>query len=181
MIVNSYIQNIETFKYGHNVEIGCYNRIGDNVKIGNNVVIGHHCIIDENVTIGDNVTIENYVLLKKFTVVGNDTFIDSYVRSSGYNQIGSNVTIRYGATIAKEVTICDGSFISPNVMTIYSSHEGKGIPGTIIGENAFIGTAAVIGPGVTIVKDVVIGAMAYVSKNCDEKGIYVGVPAKMKK
>ena len=178
-IVNSHICDVETFQFGKNFKMGSYNRIGENVLIGNNVRIGHHCIIDEGVVIGDNVVIENYVLLKQNTKIGKNTFVDSYVRSSGNNSIGNNVTLRYGATIARAVEVCDNVFISPNVMTIYVTHEGKQIVGTIIKDNAFIGTAAVIGPGITIGKGVVIGAMAYVSKSCIEKGTYVGVPAKL--
>jgi acetyltransferase-like isoleucine patch superfamily enzyme len=118
------------------------------------------------------------VLLKKDTKIGKNVFIDSYVRSSGENEIGNDVTIRYGATIAKEVIIKDRVFISPNVMTIFSTHEGKFIKETLIDSMAFIGTAAVIGPGVKIGKKVVIGSMAYVSKDCLEPGTYIGVPAK---
>ncbi len=167
-----------TFDCGEGVDIGNYNRIGKNVSIGAGSKIGHHCIIDDNVTIGKNVVIENFVLLKSDTVIGDDTFIDSYVRSSGSCRIGDRVTIRYGATIAKKVTIESDAFISPNVMTIYSTHEGVGVPGTLIGAKAHIGTAAVLGPGIRITPGVVVGAMAYVSKDCLEKGIYVGVPAK---
>ena len=177
-IVNSHICDIDTFKFGHNFKMGSYNRIAENVTIGNNVKIGHYCIIDAGVVIGDNVVIENYVLLKENTKIGNNTFVDSYVRSSGNNTIGNNVTLRYGATIARAVEIRDRVFVSPNVMTIYVTHEGKQVMGTLIDKNAFIGTAAVIGPGITIGENVVIGAMAYVSKDCIEKGIYVGVPAK---
>ena len=178
VIVNSYIADISTFNCGENVEIGNYNRIGKNVTIGAGTKIGHHCIIDDWVVIGSNVVIENFVLLKNETVIGDNTFIDSYVRSSGNCKIGNNVTIRYGATIAKEVIIEDGVFISPNVMTIYSTHQGEGVPGTLIGAKSHIGTAAVLGPGIKIMPEVVIGAMAFVSKSCLEKGIYVGVPAK---
>ncbi len=178
-IIDSHICDVETFHYGKNIKIGCYNRIGNNVTVGDNVKIGHHCIIEDDVVVGDNVVIDNYVLLKPETRIGNDTFIDSYVRSSGDNTIGNNVTLRYGATIARAVTIEDGVFISPNVMTIFSTHKNEKITGTIIRKNAFIGTAAVIGPGITIGEGVVIGAMAYVSKNCIEKGTYVGVPAKL--
>lgn len=177
VIVNSYIADMNTFNCGENVEIGNYNRIGRNVTIGEGSKIGHHCIIDDNVTIGKNVKIDNFVLLKRETIIGNNTFIDSYVRSSGTCKIGNNVTVRYGATIAKMVTVEDEAFISPNVMTIYSTHEGRGVPGTLIGKKAHIGTAAVLGPGIMIAPEVVIGAMAFVSKDCTEKGIYVGVPA----
>ena len=151
-------------------------------KIGKNVKVGHFCVIEEDVFIGDNVTIENYVLLKKGTVIGDNCFIDSYARSSGNNIIGNDVTIRYGATIAKKVTLQDGVFISPNVMTVYSQPDGSESEGTLIKKNAFIGTAATVGPNVMIEEGVIIGAQAYVSKDCKSKfGIYTGVPAEYKK
>ena len=156
------------------------NIIHPSFKHGANFKVGNFCIIDEGVVVGDNVTIENFVLLKKGTRIGNNVFIDSYVRSSGNNSIEDNATLRYGVTMAKEVIVRKNAFISPNVMTIYSTHKGQPVPGTVIGERAHIGTAAVIGPGVKIGPDVVIGALAFVSKDCLEPGIYVGVPAKLK-
>ena len=154
--------------------------IHESFKFGVNFTIGKFCVIEDDVIVGDNVDIGHYVLLKKGTRIGNDTSIDSYVRSSGQNRIGKNCTIRYGATIAKDVFICDGTFISPNVMTIYSDPSGHhGIP-TYIGENVFIGTAAVINSGITINNNIVIGAMSYVNMDCKKMdGIYVGQPAKL--
>ena len=145
---------------------------------GKNFEIGNFCTIEEDVVIGDNVKIENYVLLRKGTIIGHNTFVDSYVRSSGANIIGNNVTLRYGCTIAKEVVIRDKTYISPNVMTIFSNEKGESEGEIIIGKNVFIGTAAVIGSGVTIGHNVIIGAMAYVNKNCLDGGTYIGVPAK---
>jgi len=156
------------------------NIIHESFKHGDNFRIGHFCIIEEDVVVGDNVNIQNYVLLKKGTKIGNDVYVDSYVRSSGDNKIGNNVTLRFGATIAREVTIGDGVFISPNVMTIYSDHAGKAMPGTEIGDGVHIGTAAVIGPAVYIRDRAVVGAMAFVKANADldADGIYIGIPAK---
>ena len=85
------------------------NIIHPSIKYGKNFKIGNFCIIEEDVVIGDNVTIENYVLLKKGTVILDDVFIDSFVRSSGRNLIGNNVILRYGCTIAKEVSIYDNA------------------------------------------------------------------------
>jgi len=151
-------------------------------KYGKGCTIGNFCVIEEDCIIGDNVKIGNYVLLKKGTVIGNNCYIDSYVRSSGDNKIGNNVTIRFGATIARKVFLEDDVFISPNVMTVYSKHDGEQSSKTLIKKGAFIGTAAVIGPNVTIEEGVVIGAQSYVSKNCEtNNGIYTGVPAKFKK
>jgi len=156
------------------------NVIHTSFKHGENFSIGNFCLIEEGVVVGNNVHIENYVLLKKGTTIGDNVFIDSYVRSSGDNYIGNDVILRYGATVAKKVFIEDGAFISPNVMTIYSTHTKKSIPGTIIGKNAYIGTAAVIGPGIRIGEKVIVGAMSYANRDCLEAGVYVGVPAKQK-
>jgi len=145
---------------------------------GENFKIGNFCIIEEGVVVGSNVTIENYVLLKQGTVIGDNVFIDSYVRSSGKNKIGSNVILRYGTTIAKEVIIEDDVFISPNVMTVYSSPTSEETFQTTICKGAYIGTAAVIGPGIQINPKVIVGAMSFVNKDCPETGIYVGIPAK---
>ena len=154
------------------------NVIAASAKFGKNCKVGHYCVIEEDVIIGDHAIIENYVLLKKGTVIGDNCFIDSYVRSSGDNIIGNFVTIRFGATIARKVELEDDVFISPNVMTIYKKHDGSESSKTLIKEGSFIGTAAVIGPNVTIEKEVVIGAQSYVSSNClKRRGIYVGVPA----
>jgi len=162
------------------MEFGKFCDIADDFRHGMNFKCGSFVKIEKDVVVGDDVTIENYVLLKSGTRIGNNVFLDSYVRSSGDNKIGNNVTLRFGCTIAKEVTVEDNVFISPNVMTIYSLHTGEKITGTVIGNGSHLGTAAVIGPGIKIVSNSVIGAQAYVSKNITESGIYVGIPAAKK-
>ena len=154
------------------------NLIADDFKHGKNLKIGSFCIIQEGCEVGDNVIIENFVLLKKGTIIGDNVFVDSYVKSSGSNRIGSNVTLRFNATIAREVIVEDDVFISPNVMTIFSTHRGEKKGGTVIGKGSFIGTNAVIGPNVTIGEGTVIGALAYVGKDCEPNSVYVGIPAK---
>ncbi len=154
------------------------NIIHPSFKHGKDFKIGNFCIIEEGVEIGDGVELQNYVLLKKGTKIGNNVYIDSYVRSSGINKIGNNVTLRFGCTVAREVTVEDNVFISPNVMTIYSAPDGTKMPGTIIGEGTFVGTAAILNGGITIGKNVIIAAGAYIRKNCREGETYAGSPAK---
>jgi acetyltransferase-like isoleucine patch superfamily enzyme len=155
-----------------------FNKVHYSFKHGKNLKIGYFCVIQNDVIVGDNVKIENFVLLKSGTRIGNDVFIDSYARSSGNNHIGNNVTLRFGSTVARNVFIGNNTFISPNVMTIFSTHKGEQSKGTNIGNNVFIGTNAVIGPNVKINDDIVIGSMAYVVHDCIIKGIYAGIPAK---
>ena len=158
------------------------NYIHPSFKHGKNFKIGKRNIIHENCEVGDNVQIRSFVELRPETKIGNNVYIDSGVRSSGENMIGNNVVLRYGAIIARKVTILGGrkkkpTYISPQVMTIYLTHKHKKQGGTVIGHRAFIGTNATIGPAVKIGDDVVIGAKAYVNKDCPE-GIYVGIPAR---
>ena len=156
---------------------GC-NFIAEDVKIGRGVTIGNFCVIEKEVEIGDDTSIGHFVYLAKGTKIGNNCKIDNYVRMSGMCCIGNDCTIRYGATIARRVTVKDNTFISPNVMTIYTDAQGKAMPGTVIGPNAFVGTAAVISGGIIIGSQVVIGAMSYVNRNCIEPGNYFGIPAR---
>lgn len=159
------------------------NHIHPSFRHGRNFKIGKYNVIHENCRVGDDVQVRSYVELRPGTVIGDHCYIDSGVKSSGQNSIGSHVVIRYDAIIAREVTVESGTkdkptFISPQVMTIYSTHEHEKRGGIVIGSGAFIGTSAVLGPAVKIGPGVVIGTNAYVNKDCLESGIYVGVPAR---
>ena len=155
------------------------NQIHPSFKHGKNLKMGYFNVIEEDVIVGDNVDIQNYVLLKKGTRIGNDCYVDSYFRSSGDNEIGNNVTLRFGSTIARKVFVRDNVFISPNVMTVYSLPDGSKSKVTVIDEGCFIGTAAVLAPDIAIVGGSIIGANSFVNKSCHERGVYAGNPAKL--
>ena len=154
------------------------NEIHESFKHGNNLKMGYFNVIEEDVIVGDNVDIQNYVLLKKGTRIGNNCYVDSYFRSSGDNEIRNNVILRFGSTIARKVVVGDDVFISPNVMTVFSLPDGSKSAETIIGDNSFIGTAAVLAPNIVIEKGCIIGANSFVNKSCEKRGVYVGNPAK---
>jgi len=165
-------------KEGQMVEIGEHCIIDDGANFGANVKVGHFCIIEEGCVIGDNTRIRNYVELRRNTQVGAYCYIDSGVKTSGDCTIGDGVTLRYNAIIARGVTVEEGCFVSPNVMTIYSTHEGEARPGTVIGADSHIGTNAVIGPGVHIGRGAVVGALAFVNQDVEDGQIVVGIPAR---
>ena len=172
----------EKMKLHHNPESG-YKQVGTNLihesfLYGKNFKIGDYCIIEEGCIVGDNVDMQNHVLLKKNTLIGDDCYVDSYFRSSGDNKIGNGCTLRFGSTIARKVWLGDNVFISPNVMTVYSLPDGTKSQQTVIRNDCFIGTAAVIAPNITIEPGCVVGANSFVNKSCHERGIYAGNPAK---
>jgi acetyltransferase-like isoleucine patch superfamily enzyme len=149
------------------------------VRFGKKLKFGYFNIINKSVVVGDNVNIQNFILLKEGTTIGTNCYIDSYCRSSGDNNIGNGVTLRFGSTIARKVTIGDNVFIAPNVMTVYSLPDGSKSRGTIIEKDSFVGTAAVISPNIRISEGTVIGTNSFVNKDCKEKGVYVGNPARL--
>lgn len=162
---------------GKNVKIGASTIIEDDVVIGDNVIIENFCILKNGVRIGNDTHIKNYVELRSNTIIGNNCELDSRVSSSGNCVIGNNVTLRYDSIIARGVEIGDGTYVCPRVMTNNLNTGHKAIGGAKIGKDCFIGTNAVLQYGITLGDKVVIGSMAFVNKDCEEGGTYIGIPA----
>lgn len=151
--------------------------IDPEARLHESVEVGPFCVLGR-VTIGERTRVRAFVELRDETVVGADCYIDSGVKSSGQNVIGDRVTVRYDAILARGCVVGDDTFIAPQVMTINLDHLGNEIGGATIGQRCHIGTAAVLHPGIEICDDTIIGAMALVTRDCDEPGVYVGVPAR---
>ncbi len=102
--------------------------------------------------------------------------------------IGKNVFINMGCKFQDQggIYIGDGTLIGHNVVLATLNHamepdrRGTMIPKPIhIGENVWIGSNAVILPGVTVGNGAIIAAGAVVSKDVPENTIVGGVPAKV--
>lgn len=155
------------------------NIVHPSFNYGNNFKIGHFNVIGENVSVGNNVEICNFVLLKKDTKIGNDCYIDSYVLSSGACTIGNNVILRYSSIVARNVIIEDDVFFTAGVKTIFLDHKRSMTKRSlVIKKGSFFGDNAVIMGGITVAENCIIGACAFVNKDTDPNGVYVGVPAK---
>ena len=149
------------FRHGEGLKLGKYNHIHGGVEVGNDV------------------TIRSNVELRRGTIIGNGCYIDSGVKSSGGCEIGNGVTIRYDAIIARNVVIEDDVFIAPQVMFINIPFKGRKRRGpTLVCKGAQIGTNTTIDDGVKIGPGVIIGAKAFVNRDCIEPGVDVGVPAR---
>ena len=82
------------------------------------------------------------------------------------------IEIQEGATIAQEAYLCTGThdFNDPSLQLITKP--------ITVGKNAFIGTRAMILPGVCIGDRVIVGAMSVVPKDVPDHQIVAGNPAK---
>ena len=126
--------------------------IGDKVSISQGVWIDK----PHNISIGDNVVLSRDVL----------------ITSGGGVSIGKNSMIGYGTKILS----ANHKIPEERDKSVrFSGHIFKEV---IIEDDVWIGCNCVILPGVIIKKGSIVGAGSIVSKDLDEYGIYVGVPAR---
>lgn len=151
----------------------------------NSVIQNPKCLIRgrKNIYIGKNVFIRCYARIET---------IKSYEGQIYYPElrIGDGVNIEQSLHLicSNKVLIGDNVVISSNVFISDCNHimtdlkvpilkQGLERKETIIGRSTFIGTGAIIMPGVCIGEHCVIGANSVVTHNIADYSIAVGIPA----
>lgn len=106
--------------------------------------------------------------------VGKDFAVNrgSFIDGKGGVTIGDHVLIGPYAVIASS----GHAFDNPDLPILYQLERREPV---VIGDDVWIGSHAVILPGVTIGDRVVIGAGAVVAKDIESKSVAVGTPAKV--
>ncbi len=161
------------------MKIGRFNDIHSNFKHGENVSVGSFNVILKDVSVGVNVDIQHHTLLKNGTVIGDDCYVDSYVLFSGNCKIGNNVFLRYRTVIARNVIVEDNVFFTAGVKTIYLDHSAKATPKPLIIKSGnYFGDNSIIMGGITVAENCVVGANAFVHRDTEPMGVYVGTPAR---
>lgn len=125
--------------------------------------------------------------MDKKVKMGKHSYVDGYINLSSYGwekiEIGSYCSIAHHVTINTDVGhdyTKISTFPFKELMGIGDSntiHKGN----VKIGNDVWIGTGAIIMPGVTIGDGAVIGAFAVVAKDIPPYAIVVGNPAQIKK
>lgn len=104
--------------------------------------------------------------------------------------IGDHSGIGVNCSIHGPLTIGDNVMMGPEVVVLTNSHrfdkvdipmnmQGTDSDPVVIGNDVWIGTRAIILPGVTIGSGVIIGAGAVVTKDIPDFAVVGGVPAKI--
>lgn len=151
--------------------------------------------VGENVFLSDKASYYNCANI----VIGNNVRVDDFcVLSAGVGgiEIGDYVHIAaYSALLgAGKITLRDFSGLSSRVSIYSSSDDYSGLSMTNpmvpeeyknvthadvnIGRHVIIGAGSVVLPGVALEDGVAVGSLSLVTKNCEEFGVYSGVPAK---
>ncbi len=111
------------------------------------------------------------------------------VRFGGVDiELGDDVFIGVDCHIESPCEIGAGSDLAPRVVILTATHEigpsrSRAVEPPLvlpvwIGQGCWIGAGVTILPGVTIGNGVVIAAGAVVRKDCQDNGLYAGVPAR---
>jgi len=141
----------------------------------------HGAIIGENCIFNSSCTITNF-----------DTNYGKYLKITKGLILGNNCSINRECLFnnTDNVTIGNNVFIAPRVSIITHTHKvGDSLQRAgaadrspvIIGNGCWIGTGAIILPGVTIGDGCIIAAGAVVTKDCEPNGLYAGNSAVRKK
>ena len=112
----------------------------------------------------------NNVHIGKNSLIGRNCHL--YACKGGKIHVGDNVKVSFDTSVVSSTH----KIGSPN------QRVGKSVYKDVyIGDGCWIGMRTVILPGVKIGKGCVIGGGTVVVKDCEDNGLYVGVPACRKK
>jgi sugar O-acyltransferase (sialic acid O-acetyltransferase NeuD family) len=108
-------------------------------------------------------------LISKYAKVGKGNIICAGVVINPDFCMGDHSHINIGSTIGHDVSLLDYVTVMP----------GSRISGNVtLKSNSVVGTGATIIQGLVIEEDVIIGSGAVVTKNTEQNGVYIGIPAK---
>lgn len=124
--------------------------------------VGKNCYFQDHIYIGNGKDIE----------IGDHCHINEYVKLD-------NVKIGNYVMIARYVTFL-GKIHETSAINIPMLMQGqKPVQQTIVEDDVWIGTNAIILPGLHLRKGTIIGAGAVVTKNSEPYSVMVGIPAKI--
>ncbi|MHC4316872.1 MAG: DapH/DapD/GlmU-related protein [Planctomycetota bacterium] len=122
-------------------------------------MIHHTAIVDLTAKLDYSVKVGEFVIIRPNVV------------------LNSGVVVKARATIGEGVHVGEDTFIGPHSCICVWDTDGSHKPG-LIGKDVYIGTGAIILPGVKIGDHVTIAAGSVVTRHCLEPGIYMGSPCR---
>ncbi|MGN0014328.1 MAG: CatB-related O-acetyltransferase [Candidatus Gastranaerophilaceae bacterium] len=142
-----------------------------------NQLFGTKYPLNSTNTLEENVLLDKSVVLMSHIKIGYGTYLRRDVFVDDYTEIG-----RF-CSIANDVVIAPSEHPLQNFSTHPISYDVENYPGketkTIIGNDVWIGTRAIISKGVTVGDGAVIAANAVVTKNVPPYAVVAGVPTKI--
>lgn len=142
----------------------------------------HPSALCETTKIGPNTRVWAFAHILPGATIGDDCNICDYVFIENDVVVGNRVTIKCGVQLWDGLRIADDVFIGPNATFCNdkfprSKMYQEKVPITVVEKGASLGANCTILPGITIGRDVMVGAGAVVTRSVPAKAIVVGNPA----
>lgn len=137
--------------------------------------VGENSIREKLVQLYDTLSLRQFTAIdpsaqvSKTAKIGTSTYVGKNVAINAQAVIGCGVIINTQATIEHECRIEDFIHIAPNAVLSGNVHVEK---------KTFVGANSVVKQNTKITSDVFVGAGSVVVKSIEEKGIWLGNPAK---
>lgn len=130
--------------------------------------------------IGNNTDIWQFSVVLPGAVIGDDCNICSHCFIENEVKIGNRVTIKAGVYLWDGIELEDDVFVGPgaafcNDKYPKSKNKEYKLEKILVKKGSSIGANATILPGVTIGRDVMIGAGAVVTKDVEDHSVIKGV------
>ncbi len=149
------------------------------VRIGAGSVILPHTVIEDECVIGKGCSIGPFARLRGGSVIGDGSVVGNFVEVVR-SRIGRKTFVKH-LTYLGDATV--GSFANIGAGTITANYDGVRKHKTVIKDKAQIGSGTVLIAPVTVGRAAKTGAGAVVTKGSriPDRGVAVGVPAKLLK
>jgi acetyltransferase-like isoleucine patch superfamily enzyme len=154
------------------------------LQMGKGCSLGSHCVVMAGTTLGDRVIVADNAGVRERCTVGDDVVVGRGVTVENDTTIGARTKLQTGAYVTAYVTIEEDVFIAPMVVTTNDNFMGrteerkKHIKGCTVKRGARIGGGAHILPGIIIGEDAFVATAAVVTHDVEDKTVVMGVPAK---
>lgn len=154
------------------------------VRIGNNCIVGANAVIYSDVEIGDNTMVCDTACVREGCRIGSFCVIAMGVTVNYTTTIGNRVKIMDNTHLTGNMIIEDGVFVgmlvstaNDNTMGRHAEMEGVKQLGPRIRRFATVGQGACILPGLEIGENAIVGSNAVVTKDVAPRTLVAGVPA----
>lgn len=142
-----------------------------NQLFGTNYPLNSTNVLEDNVLLDKSVVLMSHVKIGRWTYLRRDVFVDDYTEIGRY------------CSIANDVIIAASEHPITNFSTHPISYDVENYPGketkTIIGNDVWLGTRAIIKKGVKIGDGAVVASGAIVTKDVPPYAVVAGVPTKI--
>ena len=153
--------------------------IGSDCIIGTSVVIYRGAEIGKKVLVADLATVRENVSIGDFTIVGRGVAIENQCKIGRYCKLETNVYITAYSELEDRVFVAPCAVTSNDNFVGRTKERFKYFKGVTVKKGGRIGVNATILPGKTVGADGLVAAGSLLSKDCPDKKIVLGSPAKV--